>query len=102
MNEQHGPILGSFEGVAFKEGRDKLGQGDIVILYTDGVTEAMNFARELYSEERLVEILGGGEYSNPEDLIKATISDIEKFAAGAEQSDDITLLALSFHTSPTH
>ncbi len=102
MNEQHGPILGPFEGVAFTEGRDKLEQGDTIMLYTDGVTEAMNFARELYSEERLVEILGGGEYSNPEDLIKATISDIEKFAAGAEQSDDITLLALSFHTSPTH
>ena len=57
--------------------------------------EAMNPTRDLYGEERLTELLGTRECSSPEDLISAIIGSVEEFAAGAEQSDDITLLTLT-------
>ncbi len=95
IDQPHGPILGPIGGISYKEGRGRLGCGDTVLLYTDGVTEAMNPAQELYGEGRLVEVLGRDDDPGPEDLITALITDIETFATGAEQSDDITLLALT-------
>ena len=76
------------------EARDTLGTGDTFLLYTDGVTEAMNPAHELYEEERLVALFESGKDSKPEELIEAAIADLKQFTTGAEQFDDITLLAL--------
>jgi sigma-B regulation protein RsbU (phosphoserine phosphatase) len=101
LAELHGPVLGPMSGMAFKEGRNRLQRGDTVLLYTDGVTEAMSPVRKLYGEKRLVEILGTCEYSTPEDLVTAIVKDIEKFVAGAEQSDDITLLTFLFLATST-
>jgi sigma-B regulation protein RsbU (phosphoserine phosphatase) len=76
-----------------------LGVGDLLFIYTDGVTEAMDPGRELYGEERLVDLLGSRRFSDPAETIEATITDIRAFASGAEQSDDITMLALDFRRS---
>ena len=52
MKQIHGMVLGPMEGIAYKQGEGCLGMGDTILLYTDGVTEAMNPANDLYGEER--------------------------------------------------
>jgi sigma-B regulation protein RsbU (phosphoserine phosphatase) len=101
LSERHGPMLGPMGGIAFKEGKTDLTKGETLFLFSDGVTEAMNPTRALYGEERLEDLLGSSEPAGPEELIALTLGDIHDFAAGAEQSDDITLLALSFRHTPT-
>jgi sigma-B regulation protein RsbU (phosphoserine phosphatase) len=96
LAQRHGPGLGPIGGVAFKEGKDRLGEGDSLLIYTDGVTEAMNPDRALYGDDRLVNLLGSGGFADPTQTIEAVIMDVRDFAAGAEQSDDITMLALDF------
>ena len=101
MDQRHGPALGPVEGVEYNESQETLYKGDTILLYTDGVTEAMDPGHKLYEEERLVELLGSRSDTEPEEVIEATLVDIKRFVAGAEQSDDITLLALRFHNSPS-
>ena len=66
-----------------------LGRGDTLILYTDGVTEAANAASELYGEKRLSAAVAAAD----EKVVDRIREDVDGFVAGAEQADDITLLA---------
>ncbi len=97
LDQRHGPALGPFEGATYKEEKNRMEKGDLLLLYTDGVTEAMNPERMIYEEERLVNVLARGNYTEPDQVINAVAADIEKFTDGAEQFDDITMLAISFH-----
>ena len=68
--------------------------GDELILYTDGVTEAANRDLKLYGEERLKACMEANYKLAPEVLLRAVRSDIDDFAAGMEQYDDITMVLL--------
>jgi sigma-B regulation protein RsbU (phosphoserine phosphatase) len=70
--------------------------GDIIFLYTDGVTEAMNEAEELYSEERLQATLNRQTSKDVKEILAAVRQDVNTYAGDAEQSDDITMLGLKF------
>ena len=70
--------------------------GDSLVLYTDGVTEAVDHQREQFSEERLAACLGRLAGSAPEALIRDVLHRVETFADGTPQPDDITLLALQY------
>ena len=70
--------------------------GDVIFIYTDGVTEAMNPEKELYSEDRLMELLTGTNNLFAPELVKEIDASIKVFTRGAEQSDDITMLAMQF------
>jgi sigma-B regulation protein RsbU (phosphoserine phosphatase) len=65
-----------------------------LFLYTDGVSEAFNAADEEFSEERLENVLRGGALSPCRDLIGSVDASLLAFAAGAPQSDDITMVAV--------
>jgi len=71
-------------------------KGDTLFLYTDGITEAMNNEGAFYGTERLEEFLNARFYMNLKPLFFALHTDIENFAAGMEQYDDITMLAFRF------
>ena len=68
----------------------------MIFLYTDGVTEATNKDLELFNEARLQEALSKIEDVNPENVIAEVKSQVNKFVGEAEQSDDITMLALRY------
>ena len=88
-------MLGIIEGVAYQEHHLALSPGDRLYFYTDGVTEAMDEREELYSEERLQKLFEGlGAQRTAEEAIAAVREDVARFAGDAEQSDDITMLAL--------
>ena len=90
--------IGAFDDSEFVSGRMNLDEGDILLLYTDGITEAENSAHSFFGEERLVETLSKSaeEGSDLEKTVGDIISAVELYSEGAEQSDDITMLAIGF------
>lgn len=91
-----GMALGVTESVDFHAGRLLLKPGDRLVLYTDGVTEAMDKDDQLFSESRMEETLQGVNGQSSEEIIKRVVKDVHHFSAGAPQSDDITLLVLGY------
>ncbi len=73
-----------------------LERGDLIVLYTDGVTEAFSVAEELFGEARLEEQLRALKNRTVGDVVDQIIRAVDRFAAGRPQSDDITCLALAF------
>ncbi|MDR3641965.1 MAG: SpoIIE family protein phosphatase [Humidesulfovibrio sp.] len=90
------PVAGALEGVSYSTDTMSLAPGDWLLLYTDGVTEAMNPAQDLYGERRLLEQSAGFGDADAQSICDRLSEDVRVFAAGAEQSDDITLLAMRF------
>jgi phosphoserine phosphatase RsbU/P len=70
--------------------------GDTFVLFSDGVSEAMNAADDFYGEERLLTALSSGAGASVADLVTQVLGDVRAFADGAKQSDDITLLAARY------
>ncbi len=91
-----GRALGLVEQSPYASGRMILRPGDALLLYTDGVTEAMDMSETLYSDERLEQFLGTNRGSAARQIIGDLISDVRHFAGEAPQSDDITILALRY------
>ena len=74
----------------------KLEPGDTLILFSDGVTEAMDPAEELYGVPRLREVLTGQSECALDKLQKSILESVENFAKGAHQADDLTLLIVRY------
>jgi sigma-B regulation protein RsbU (phosphoserine phosphatase) len=88
------PMVGAFAGVEYKEDNIQLEHGDTLVMYTDGVSEAMNTAGEELGIERLADILGQATDKSSQQVIETIKAGIADFTNGAEQSDDITMLVL--------
>lgn len=101
LDAENGLMAGAFEDTRFPEHTFKLKAGDILFLFTDGVTEAQNTDGELFGEERLEKILQNNK-SGAESLLNAVTEKIDAFAQGAEQADDITMLALQIERDDTN
>jgi sigma-B regulation protein RsbU (phosphoserine phosphatase) len=91
-----GRALGVVEQSPYASGRIVLRPGEALLLYTDGVTEAMDPSDRLYSDQRLEQFLASNQGSSPRQIIGDLVSDIRHFAGVAPQSDDITVLALLY------
>lgn len=89
-----GYVLGFLKGSTYVEQRLTLVPGSTLFLYTDGVTEAMDSTLDLFSEKRLLEALINNDKDRPKELLSAIRSEIKDFTGEAEQTDDITMLAL--------
>ena len=94
--EKKSVMLGVLDSGTYHEYRLTLAPGDMIFLYTDGVTEAMNEAGELYSKERLQRTLNEQCGKNVKDILTAVRENVGIYAGNAEQSDDITMLGLKF------
>ncbi|MFH0963446.1 MAG: SpoIIE family protein phosphatase [Planctomycetota bacterium] len=90
--------IGITEDVAFEGSTFPLEGGDVVFLCTDGVIEAMNNAQECYGIERMLKAIGGAP-GTPDAVLNAVLADVHNFAAGASQSDDLTMLAFGRDSS---
>ena len=88
------PMAGAIDGITYHEGTLKLEKGDALVMFTDGVTEAMNTANEEFGEQRLEDTLEDVAMHNCQQMVDAIKADVAAFAGEAEQSDDITVLAL--------
>ena len=70
--------------------------GDTFVLFSDGVSEAMNTGEAFYGEDRLLETLAACASERPKEIVTRVLADVRAFAAGAKQSDDITVLAARY------
>ncbi len=95
-----GLVLGVMPDENYTDDSIRLEPGDMILTYTDGVTEAMNPERALYSEERLQQTLAALSGRSVEDTVAAIIASVKEHAAGAPPSDDITVLALKRSMRP--
>jgi sigma-B regulation protein RsbU (phosphoserine phosphatase) len=93
---KHGLVLGGMEDMFYKEETMTIKPGDMVYLYTDGVTEALNPEEELFGESRLMEAANKCGDSGLKDFIFSIKKDIDAFVRGAEQADDITMLVMQY------
>jgi sigma-B regulation protein RsbU (phosphoserine phosphatase) len=91
-----GRALGLVEQSPYASARMVLRPGESLLLYTDGVTEAMDLSETLYSDQRLAQFLGTNRGSAPRQIIGDLVSDVRHFAGEAPQSDDITALGLLY------
>lgn len=91
-----GPMPGAMEDMPYKGLSLQLEPGDALLMYTDGVTEAMNEQGELFSENKLLELAAKHKDDNSETIIAAVMDAVREHAQGAQQSDDITMLCLRF------
>jgi phosphoserine phosphatase RsbU/P len=79
----------------------KLEPGDTLVLFSDGVTEAMDPQEELFGMPRLVKLLTGHNDTPLNDLQKVVLEAVENFAHGTSQADDLTLLLVRFRATTT-
>ena len=91
-----GIIVGAIPDMTYHTGTFRLEPGDTLVLFTDGVTEARNAAGEFFGEDRTERELLLLKGTGAEPLVKAMRELVRVFAEGAEQSDDITLMALRY------
>ena len=96
IGQRHGPVIGAVEGLDYTEDHLTLEPGDLLLLYTDGVTEAMNVRNELFRESRLVGALESCPSDTVESQVQNTVDAVKRFEGEAEQADDITVLAVRF------
>lgn len=95
-----GLALGFSPGFQFQSEKVMLSRGDAIFLYTDGVTEAMDPVHHQFGEARLEEALRRRNGGSLPELLKGVMEEVVQFAAGAAQSDDITMLALRYIGMP--
>jgi sigma-B regulation protein RsbU (phosphoserine phosphatase) len=91
-----GGALGIAEDGAYPSARLRLGPEESLFLYTDGLTEAMDPAGALFSDERLEQLLRRARPTAPRQLLGQVVDEVNAFAAGAPQADDITGLVLRY------
>lgn len=101
LKSRSGFVLAGMEGVRYKMQELALAPGDIIYLYTDGVTEATNVQGELYGEERLLTVLNSDYFESTEEVCKLVKGDVDAFVGDAPQFDDITMVALKYVGIPS-
>ena len=94
LSEGGGVVIGAIEGATYERQGVRLSPGDFLLLYTDGVTEAMNDRRELFSEDRLRETVRPLQTQASQQLIEGIMLAIKGFAQGMPQADDITMVSV--------
>jgi serine phosphatase RsbU (regulator of sigma subunit) len=94
--ETGGPIVGLFDMALYEEETVSLAPGDWLIVFSDGVSEALSASGEEYGDERIVKCVERSLGVEPRQLLEALFADVKAFARGAAQSDDITGLVLRY------
>jgi sigma-B regulation protein RsbU (phosphoserine phosphatase) len=96
IKDKHGSVLGAFDEIIYDEGAIKMKAGDVILAYTDGVTEAIGQNDDWYTVDRLRGVLEDEKLGTPTDIVAAVTDDVKRFKGNAQQADDITLICLQY------
>ena len=94
LRSRPGFVLAGMEGIRYRKNELQLQAGDVLYLYTDGVTEATNLDNQLYGEDRLRDTLNRLADAGTQKICQQIKSDVDAFVGEAPQFDDITMLSL--------
>ena len=98
LKMEPGFVLAGLPTIQYKQFELDLRRGDVIYLYTDGVTEAMNAGEELFGEQRLLDTLNSAGDIEMNRLLPHVKAAIDSFVGTADQFDDITMLGLKFNS----
>ena len=96
LKDKHGLVLAAMENIPLKDYEIQLNPGDRLLVYTDGVPEAINEKEEAYGTDRLIRKLNRLKTVSQEMALEEVLQDIRNFAGEAEQFDDITMLGITY------
>lgn len=89
-----GIVLGAFANVEFEEQRIEVGPGDLLVFFTDGVTEAMDAAGRMFDDERLQAVVMAHREGSADQVAEAIVDAVRAFTGDTPQSDDLTLFVV--------
>ncbi|MBV6430941.1 MAG: hypothetical protein IANPNBLG_01063 [Bryobacteraceae bacterium] len=90
--EVNGTVVGAFPFSSYEESRIRLEPGDLLLFYTDGISEAENAYGEQFGEERIFELLRRDKNRSPEEVLAAILHEVGEWTGSPELQDDMTLL----------
>ena len=91
-----GPIVGLFEGASYEEETVHMTAGDWLVVFSDGVSEALSASGEEYGEARIIECVRRNAALDPSRLLEALFHDVREFTQGEPQGDDITAMVIRY------
>lgn len=93
-----GTLLGVFDSITadYGSGQVKIGKGDKIFLFTDGISEAKNPAGELFGKERIYKFVGDNGQLLPQELVNKLIGEVYSFCKGEKQNDDKAILCIEY------
>jgi len=94
--EVGGLVLGAFEQAAFEEERIQLSPGDLVVAFSDGVSEALSAGGDEFGDERVVASVTAAAAHPPEEIVRLLLADVHEFCRDAAQNDDVTVVAIRY------
>jgi phosphoserine phosphatase RsbU/P len=94
--EAGGPVIGLLEAAPFDQETIQLDSGDVVVIFSDGVSEAMSLSGEEFGDARLLDVARAGMAESVQTQVDRIIAAVRQFAKGAPQSDDITVMVLRY------
>jgi serine phosphatase RsbU (regulator of sigma subunit) len=89
-------LLGAFTFASYEAKETQLGPGDVIVIYTDGVTEAVNSSEEMFGDERLESLVRGLRGMSADEIKTRILDEVIAFTRGLPQGDDITLITIKF------
>lgn len=95
-----GVVLGILESTTFKEESIKFESGDMLVVYSDGITDAVNVSDEEFGEQRLIDVIMDNRAQTADKLVDAIFKAVQLHSGDAPQMDDMTLLAIKRDVSP--
>ena len=96
LRSKAGFVLAGMDGIKYKPQELMLQPGDVIFLYTDGVTEATDVNEQLYGEERLLNTINSRKFENVQEMCRFIKQEVDSFVGEAPQFDDITMVALKY------
>jgi len=91
-----GMVLGLFEHASFDEETIQLQPGDVIVAFSDGVTEALNPEGDEYSDDRLLASVVAHRDKTPQNILDGLLADVRTFCRDATQSDDLTIVMVRY------
>ena len=96
LDQTHGLPIGLYSSKTYKSHSVALSKGDVLFLYTDGVTDCKNPYGEMYGMDNLSKFMEKAETQAPKDMVEELMTELMNFKGKTEQADDISLMALQF------
>ena len=94
--EQGGTVLGLFAQAEYEEEALQLEPGDVIVVFSDGVSEAVDVAGEEFGDDRIISCIEANRGLEPAALLESLLAAVRQFTEGTVQRDDVTALVLRY------